>query len=376
MKTSVALLVSCTLSGAVIERQLMPLPGSEQAGGVEVVRFVRTLSAASSLDQLKHGFLAGFGRLLGVPMYGYALVDPTGYPTCVATGNVSPTFVAKYEREAKDIDPVLAEAYDTGRPTYNLDLMSAEEWLESPVYRRAYSVHTMRHVVEVPVVTDGRITGNVHFGTSDPDWDFSANDIRLADALGGVLGLTLEAIESRERVERERDQALTVLDVAGTPFAVSDPLATDVRLNDAARRLLADVVDAEEHLHRLLARPATSGGWSRRIDVELTTGETGVIHGHLRPVDDEDGALVAVLELEREQPGIPRGVLASLTPREQEVAVLVVEGLADREIAERLCLSHHTVSQYVKRIYRKLDVDSRVALTRLLLGPHNAIRRS
>jgi DNA-binding CsgD family transcriptional regulator len=26
------------------------------------------------------------------------------------------------------------------------------------------------------------------------------------------------------------------------------------------------------------------------------------------------------------------------------------------------------VSQYVKRIYRKLDVDSRVALTRLLLG--------
>jgi DNA-binding CsgD family transcriptional regulator len=26
------------------------------------------------------------------------------------------------------------------------------------------------------------------------------------------------------------------------------------------------------------------------------------------------------------------------------------------------------VSQYVKRIYRKLEVDSRVALTRLLLG--------
>jgi DNA-binding CsgD family transcriptional regulator len=30
-------------------------------------------------------------------------------------------------------------------------------------------------------------------------------------------------------------------------------------------------------------------------------------------------------------------------------------------------LSHHTVSQYVKRIYRKLDVPSRVALTRLVL---------
>jgi DNA-binding CsgD family transcriptional regulator len=31
-------------------------------------------------------------------------------------------------------------------------------------------------------------------------------------------------------------------------------------------------------------------------------------------------------------------------------------------------LSQHTVSQYVKQIYRKLGVDSRVALARMLLG--------
>jgi hypothetical protein len=34
------------------------------------VRFVRTLSAASNQEQLKRNFLTGFGRLLGVPMYG------------------------------------------------------------------------------------------------------------------------------------------------------------------------------------------------------------------------------------------------------------------------------------------------------------------
>jgi DNA-binding CsgD family transcriptional regulator len=344
------------------------LPGSERRGGVEVVRFVRSLSTAASLEQLKRNFLAGFGRLLGVPMYGYALVDATGYPTCVATGNVSPAFVARYERDAKDIDPVLERAYATGRPTYNLDLMSAEEWLESDVYRRAYSVHEMRHVVEIPVMSGGEITGNVHFGTSDAEWDFGARDIRLADGLGGVLAMTLDAIEERERVERERDQALAVLDLAGTPFAVSDPHATDMRLNDTGRRLLADVVDAEEALHGLVALPVSSGAFSRRVDVELVTGEEAVLHAHVGPVDGGDGALVVVLELERERPGISPAELATLTPREQEVAVLVVEGLADREIAERLYLSHHTVSQYVKRIYRKLDVDSRVALTRTLLG--------
>jgi DNA-binding CsgD family transcriptional regulator len=161
---------------------------------------------------------------------------------------------------------------------------------------------------------------------------------------------------------------MAVLDLAGTAFAVSDPLETEVRLNDAARRLLADIVDAEERLYRLLAAPTLHGGCSRRIDVELRTGEAAILHGHLRPLED-DGARVAVFELEREQPGISPGKLAALTPREQEVAMRVVDGLADREIAETLCLSPRSVSQYVKQIYRKLEVDSRVALTRVLLAP-------
>ena len=337
-------------------------------GGVELVRFAQSLSSASSHDQLRSTFLAGFGRLLGVPMYGYALVDATGQPTCVANGNVSDQFVACYERDAKDVDPVLAKAYETGRPTYNRALMSDEEWVESAVYRRAYRVHDMRHVVEVPVKSAGEIAGNVHFATSSPEWDLGRDDIRVADALGTVLGVALEAIATSERVQRELDQALTALTIAGTPYVVSDPVSPRLRLNEVARRLVADVVGAEEALHRLLARPVDRGGQSRRIEVALVTGETGVVHGHLGPVHGESGALVAVLELERERPGMSPALIAVLTPREQEVAALVVDGLADREIAACLHLSHHTVSQYVKRIYRKLGVDSRVALTRLLLA--------
>ena len=76
-----------------------------------------------------------------------------------------------------------------------------------------------------------------------------------------------------------------------------------------------------------------------------------------------------MLELQRDDAPLSTAALAPLTPREREVAVLVAEGLADRDIAERLHISHHTVSLYVRRIYRKLDVGSRVALTRLLLRP-------
>lgn len=351
--------------------------GEWAAHGAKLVRFAQSLSAASSLEQLRRSFLAGFGRVMGVPMYGYDLVDPaTGRPTCIAAGNVSDAFVARYEREARDVDPVLAEAVATRRPTYNLAMMSPEEWEECPAYRRAYRMHRVRHVVEVPVINAGRLLGSLHFASSDPEHDFGPAEIREADALGGVLGVTIDGIESRERVERERDQTLAALAVAGTAVMVTDPATGELRPNDAARSLLRDVVEVDECVHRLLARPTTDGSFSKRMEVELATGEVGVLHADSIPMPRESAGLVTVLELQREHAGISSGAVTTLTPREAEVAALVADGLADREIAESLYLSHHTVSQYVKRIYRKLDVDSRVALTRLLLGASGSVRHT
>ena len=66
-------------------------------------------------------------------------------------------------------------------------------------------------------------------------------------------------------------------------------------------------------------------------------------------------ALISILVLQHEQAVISAETLTALPP-ERDVAPFVVDGLSDREIAERPCLSHYVVSQYVKRIYRQLDV--------------------
>ncbi|HJS84196.1 MAG TPA: response regulator transcription factor, partial [Acetobacteraceae bacterium] len=58
----------------------------------------------------------------------------------------------------------------------------------------------------------------------------------------------------------------------------------------------------------------------------------------------------------------PTALLKDLTPRERDVLGLVCRGLDDREIAERLCLSHNTVRNQVAAIYRKTDVHRRAAL--------------
>ena len=50
-----------------------------------------------------------------------------------------------------------------------------------------------------------------------------------------------------------------------------------------------------------------------------------------------------------------------ITPREREVLGLLAEGLTNRQIAERLVVSEHTVHRHVTNILRKLDVPSRTA---------------
>jgi len=48
----------------------------------------------------------------------------------------------------------------------------------------------------------------------------------------------------------------------------------------------------------------------------------------------------------------------ALSEREQEVLKLVADGLTKRQIALRLGLSQHTVDNYIRRIYAKLEVNS------------------
>jgi DNA-binding CsgD family transcriptional regulator len=346
------------------------------AGGAELLRFSQSLGAASSLPELVRRFDAAFPPLFKVPMYGFYVVEPwTGRPEIVASANVSDYFLACYERHGREVDALDVHLRATSRPAYNIGLMSMREWLEHPLYRRVKRLHDVRHEIQTPVVTCDGIVGNINFGTSDPCRGFTPHEVALAEAIGRVVGRAIERIHYTERLERERDQMQAALDLTGTAVVISDIAVSELRLNQAARRLLAEVVEGEMQLLRLIARPATKRSFSRHREVELAAGGTGLLHGHSTGAQPDGDALITVLELQRDGGGISDRTLVALTPRERDVALRVVDGLTDREIAERLCLSPHTVRQYVKRIYRKVDVDSRVALTRLLLGLREPARR-
>ena len=60
--------------------------------------------------------------------------------------------------------------------------------------------------------------------------------------------------------------------------------------------------------------------------------------------------------------------LSNLTAMEHTIARLVAQGLTNRQIAGRIDRSPHTVDSHLRNIFQKLGVNTRVALTRIVLG--------
>ena len=69
---------------------------------------------------------------------------------------------------------------------------------------------------------------------------------------------------------------------------------------------------------------------------------------------------------------VNREGLSLLTKREIEVVRSLAEGLTNREIAERIGLSQHTIKNYLFRIFDKLGVSNRIELLFMTLNQNAA----
>ena len=149
--------------------------------------------------------------------------------------------------------------------------------------------------------------------------------------------------------------------------------------NAAAERLIG--ADDEPLLRECAAR-RLSGEHSDPSRVVLGGGTAVTVRSE--PLLDGGSRVGAILRLKpitNADPGQPQGRATrptygwnSLTDTEHSVIERVAEGLTNREAAERLFLSHHTVGFHLRSIFGKLGVNSRVELTRLATERHTVVR--
>ena len=56
------------------------------------------------------------------------------------------------------------------------------------------------------------------------------------------------------------------------------------------------------------------------------------------------------------RPALPNSLAKHLTPREQQIVQLILQGYPTKSIADKLCLSRGTIKNYRHRLYDKLDI--------------------
>ena len=163
--------------------------------------------------------------------------------------------------------------------------------------------------------------------------------------------------------------------------AATGALELEVQLS-YARAILASDVTAEEHFRALLTSAAQTWPFytaraqlaygerlrRQRRAVESRAplrdaAQTFEALGHVRLAGRARRELR--VSGERARSRVPEA-WAQLTPQELQIAQLAADGLSNREIGERLYLSHRTVGSHLSRLYPKLGVTSRTQLPEAL----------
>lgn len=129
-------------------------------------------------------------------------------------------------------------------------------------------------------------------------------------------------------------------------LAVSCPSCTIV---------VATIFDDDEHLFPAL-RAGAHGYLLKDEAPELLARQLQGIREGRPPLSPSVAR--RMLQHFREQPDIAQSQ-AQLSPREREVLGLLARGISIAAIAQEMGISHYTVGDHVKNIYRKLNISSR-----------------
>jgi DNA-binding CsgD family transcriptional regulator len=162
-----------------------------------------------------------------------------------------------------------------------------------------------------------------------------ANLAAVSSRLAMAVGASAAMVAPDDRALELFQETLAIagverwrFDLARVRLAYGERLRRDRAMVEARAQLNAALTTFE----RLGARP-----WVERASAELrATGQT--------------------------KPRAGESVLDRLTPQEFEIVTLAASGLTNKQIAERLFLSHRTVGGHLHRAFPKLGVATRAAL--------------
>lgn len=176
----------------------------------------------------------------------------------------------------------------------------------------------------------------------------------LAAAFPGIAVTSAASLqEGRSQLAAGLRPDIALIDLGLPDGSGVELIAAFHRHSPATLCVVASIYDDDEHIFPALRAGARGYLLKDQSVAAIVRALTGMAAGEppLSPV-------IARRVLSFFSPAEPEA-LADLTAREREVLGCIARGLTQAETAQALGISRHTVTGYVKEIYRKLNVSSR-----------------
>lgn len=325
------------------------------------LEFVREIQRAVSVDEVQTAYLDSVSEVLRADGIGIYRFTRAGVPA-EASSNLGENFMRAYEIEGRFDDPVLDAVTENVLPADSHNMVREERWLDSAA-RSVLLRENLEFSLQAPILRDGEVGGTINFARGSDLEGFSLADLTTARFVSEHLGL---ALERARRFEVAGDRAALLggaLDHLSQMVVVAESSTGERAFstrNLEARypRTAHDLIDS------VIADFAAEGRRAMTVNVrDEASGERFIIKCSLAPSSDAIVAVVfeAAAEEDRKLPS-----WEVLSPREQEIAQYVSEGMTTREISETAFVSQNTVKQHIKRIFAKTGVHSRAELVQMI----------
>ncbi|HXW93017.1 MAG TPA: response regulator transcription factor [Terriglobales bacterium] len=170
-----------------------------------------------------------------------------------------------------------------------------------------------------------------------------------------VMASDVDVLVLSANLDEQPSRGLEILQELRTSFP---GIRAVVLLHSSKRELIVDAF-----------RAGARGIFSRQGSIEMLMKAVRCVHeGQIWANSREMSLAVEALANSRMVRPMNGNGLNLLSRREMEVVRCLAEGMTNREIAERLQLSQHTIKNYLFRVFDKLGVSSRMELLFMTLN--------
>lgn len=151
---------------------------------------------------------------------------------------------------------------------------------------------------------------------------------------------------------------IVIVDVRLRGSSGLDVCAEVVRRQPRCKVVVLTVYDDEQYLYEALRAGASAFLLKRVTGAELAGHLERVMDGEI-VIDPAMAGRVAMSAARLQRGEFWAGAHLGLSQRESEVLALMVGGLSNRAIAQRLVVGEETVKSHISAVYRKLEVPDR-----------------